>query len=168
MKTITQIFLLASLLACQSKPSAQSDYPRMIGDIAFDKELDDPGFKLCSGDKKAIQYYALPEKPYDGEKPALEKHFFDQYNADTAPKESGLIRIRFLVNCEGKAGRFRVMGMDWDYQEKAFDTSITDQLLSLTKSISNWKGFSSKSRGLDYYNYLIFKIEAGQLKEIMP
>ncbi|GAB5552923.1 MAG: hypothetical protein Sapg2KO_25140 [Saprospiraceae bacterium] len=168
MKTITQLFLLATLLACQSKPSAQSDYPRMIGDIAFDKEQDDPDFKLCSGDKRAIQYYALPEKPYAEEKPALKKHFLDQYDAEKTTRESGLIRIRFLVNCEGQAGRFRIMGMDWDYQEKTFDTSITDQLMSLTKSISKWKGFSSKSRGLDYYNYLIFKIEAGQLKEIMP
>lgn len=168
MKIITQLILLATLFACQAKPAAQTAYPRMIGDIAPNPKLDDPSFQLCSGDQFAIQYYALGEKPYAGEKRALEKHFFNQYQADKTAKESGLVRIRFLVNCEGQTGRFRIMGMDWDYQEKNFDSSITDQLLSLTKKLDKWKGFSTETRALDYYNYLIFKIEEGQLKEIMP
>ncbi|MEM6379332.1 MAG: hypothetical protein AAF705_14075, partial [Bacteroidota bacterium] len=158
MKIVTQLFLLLVLCACQSGTTAQSDYPRMIGDISFDANLDNPAFKLCSGEKNAIQYYGLPEKPYIGEKPALEKHFYDQYQSDRATKESGLIRIRFLVNCEGKAGRFRLIGMDQDYQEKSFDPSITNQLLQLTQSIPKWNSFSNAKRGIDYYNYLIFKI----------
>lgn len=168
MKTITQLMLLATLLACQSKPSAQTAYPRMIGDIAPNSKLDNPDFQLCSGDKLAIQYYALPEKPYIGEKRAMNDYFFKKYQAQQAAKETGLIRIRFLVNCEGQAGRFRIKGMDWDYQEKTFDPSITDQLLQLTKAIPKWNSFSNEKRGIDYYNYLIFKIEEGQLKEIMP
>jgi hypothetical protein len=45
---------------------------RMIGDILQDDNVDEANFKLCNGDKMAIQYYALGEKTYEGEKIAIE------------------------------------------------------------------------------------------------
>jgi hypothetical protein len=62
------IFLLVS---CHSIHNDNS-YLRMIGDILQDDNVDEANFKLCNGDKMAIQYYALGEKTYEGEKIAIE------------------------------------------------------------------------------------------------
>jgi hypothetical protein len=140
----------------------------MIGDILQDDNVDEANFKLCNGDKMAIQYYALGEKTYDGEKIAIERIFKSEFNPTIVKKESGLVRIRFMVNCEGESGRFRLLATDHNYQAKTFDTKLTDQLMRITKNLKGWKGFTRKGIGRDYYQYLIFKIKDGNILEIMP
>lgn len=105
---------------------------------------------------------------YEGEKSALDKVFATLYKPIEKAKDSGMVRIRFLVNCKGQTGRFRMISSGHDYKEKQFDKTITDQLMSITKSLTGWKILSDKSEPKDYYQYLIFKIEDGQIKEILP
>lgn len=144
-------------------------YPRMIGDIAADSLLDDPDFILCNGDDRVVQYYALGEKTYEREKWASDKVFREQYKMPEIEDASGLIRVRFIINCEGKAGRFRLISMDTEYVEKEFDSRITDQILTITKSLDGWKIFKNKNQQpVEYYQYLIFKLKEGQLIEILP
>ena len=102
------------------------------------------------------------------EKYEVEKIFEKNYNHKIVKKESGNIRIRFLVNCKGVSGRYRIIGMDKNYKEKHFDTSITNQLLSITQRLVKWKPFIKNNIQRDYYQYLIFKIEKGELIEILP
>ena len=106
--------------------------------------------------------------PYEGEKYEIKKVFFEKYKAPENSKESGLVRIRFVVNCEGKPGLFRMQGMDENYEEKVFNKNITDQLMRLTKSLTGWRVMGAKENKSDYYVYLIFKIRNGELIEIMP
>ena len=91
-----------------------------------------------------------------------------QYDPEKAARESGLIRIRFIVNCKGETGRFRVLAMNPDYQEKAFDESITSQLLTITKGLNGWKPKEFRGTVYDYYQYLIFKIQDGKIVKILP
>lgn len=162
------LFLLVGFIGCQSQKGQEHTYLRMIGDILHDETQDDTNFELCQGDKMAIQYYALGEKTYEGEKVAIERIFEKEYNSDKVPPESGLLRIRFLVNCKGESGRFRMISMDEEYAPKTFDSSITDQLMSITKSLDGWKQFTFRGVERDYYQYLIFKIKEGKIIEIMP
>lgn len=165
--------LLATLLvlpfSCMRTPvQGDGKYLRMVGDIAFDPKVDDPGFELCN-EAKARQYHNFNQGfQYKGEKKALKKAVTEAYRAKKMRGESGLIRIRFLVNCKGKTGRFRVMGMDENYAPKTFHKSITEQLLEITKSLSGWKILPNEQAPEDYYQYLIFKLKDGQLIEIMP
>lgn len=164
------VFLWACLVlmvgSCDSQNGSDAvKYPRSIGDIEFDPTVDDPSFEPCNS-RRAIQYFAFGEKTYVGEKIQIVRTFQERYLADEVAKESGLIRIRFMVNCKGETDRFRVMGMDDNYQEKTFDSSITNQLLTITKSLKDWKNFPDKNR--DYYQYLIFKMKEGEIIEIMP
>lgn len=165
-------------LSCQSSQNKKEDisaenknitYPRMIGDIAPNSSVDETDFQTCNGDDRIVQYYALGEKTYIGEKWAIEQTFKEQYIAPKMDGESGLIRVRFVINCKGKSGRFRLISMDSKYQEKKFDSKITTQLLNITKSLDGWKVFrNQQQKTLEYYQYLIFKIKDGQLNEIMP
>lgn len=170
MHALCLAMILFYTIHCQTK--AFFPYPRMIGDISYDASIDDPEFNLCRDDSLAIQYYALTkltgEKPYIDEKYAVHKTFKEKYNPHIAKSESGLIRVRFIVNCNGKAGRLRVLGMDNDYREKQFDISITNQLHTIIKHHLKWNTFKTLALQRDYYMYLIFKIEEGKIIEILP
>lgn len=171
-KSFLAIILLFSIFwSCQieKKVSGKQEYLRWVGDIEQNDQIDKLDFKVCNGDNKILQYFNLGEGPvYSGEKSFILKTFKSNFKPITDKKESGLIRIRFVVNCEGKAGRFRVLQSDYDYQEKEFDEEIVSQLLNITKGIENWEVFKRNEVPIDYYMYLIFKITDGQLKEILP
>ncbi|MEM8568704.1 MAG: hypothetical protein AAGF85_19765 [Bacteroidota bacterium] len=171
------VSLIWAMVACTStheysdsnRSKIASKYPRMIGDIAPDSLTDNLDFRICGRENRIVQYYGLGEKTYKGEKWAIEHRFIEKYQAPNLSGQTGLIRIRFIVNCEGESGRFRLIGMDSDYKAKSFDPKITDQLMDITKSLDGWKTFNRKSgTPLEYYQYLIFKIKDGQLKEILP
>jgi len=105
---------------------------------------------------------------YEGEKYALVQTFSSQFKADPKIKDSGMIRIRFMVNCKGQTGRFRMISSGYDYKEKQFNKKITTQLMTITKSLTGWKILTDKKVPKDYYQYLLFKITDGQIKEILP
>ncbi len=172
MKILYLSILLFSFVSCaQEANSFKTEYPpRHVGDIAFDPEIDNPDFELCN-EEKAYQYFNIGQGLlYKGEQIALKKEFLEKYNSKIAKKESGMIRIRFIVNCEGETDRFRVLGSDENYREKEFDKSITNQLVQITKELKNWNGlFNPETQeGWDYYQYLIFKIKDGQIVKILP
>jgi hypothetical protein len=171
-KSFLVIILLFSILcSCQIEKnvSEKKEYLRWVGDIEQNDQIDELTFKVCNGDDKILQYFNLGEGPvYSGEKSKILNTFKSNYKPIPNKKENGLIRIRFIVNCEGKAGRFRVLQSDYDYQEKEFDKEIVSQLLNITEGIENWEVFKRNEVPVDYYMYLIFKITDGQLKEILP
>lgn len=163
------VFLI--LLSCQSekKTIEKQEYLRWVGDIKQNNQIDDMDFKVCHGDENSIQYFNLGGGPiYNGEKPHIIQTFKDNYQPITKKNQNGFIRIRFMVNCEGKAGRFRVLQSDENYRETKFDDAIVTQLEKITKGIENWVVLYRDEIPIDYYMYLIFKITDGQLTEILP
>ena len=171
-KSLLRLVLLFSILcSCQTdkKGNEKEEYLRWVGDIEQNHQIDETDFKVCNDDDKILQYFNLGEGPvYNGEKSKIVSTFKTKYKPVTGNNENGLIRIRFVVNCEGKAGRFRVLQSDYDYEEKAFDKEIVSQLLNITKGIEKWEVFKRKEISVDYYMYLIFKITEGQLTQILP
>jgi hypothetical protein len=166
MKRIAIIAIV--LLAECTQNDQDSKYLRWVGDAEFDPEMDASDFQLCGSEKLAQQYFHFGQGlQYEGEKTALRKRFKEAYRpVETA--QSGWIRIRFIVNCQGQAGRYRMIGSDLDYQEQIFDERITDQLLKIAKSLDGWAVLSKDGKRRDYYQYLIFKINNGDLTDILP
>jgi len=166
MKRIAIIAIV--LLAGCTQNDQDSKYLRWVGDAEFDPEMDASDFQLCGSEKLVQQYFHFGQGlQYEGEKTALCKRFKEAYRpVETA--QSGWIRIRFIVNCQGQAGRYRMIGSDLDYQEQIFDERITDQLLKIAKSLDGWAVLSKDGKRRDYYQYLIFKINNGDLTDILP
>lgn len=145
-----------------------SKYPKQIGNSSFNVKKDNANFVPCGSENKIAQYFNLGNGlPYKGEKKALETVFKEKYNAINV-NESGLIRIRFVVNCKGETGRFRVLEMNEEYKKFKFNNAIVHQLLKITQELSGWKIQQKNTYGIDYYQYLIFKIKNGKLIEILP
>lgn len=156
-------YLTLHLLSC-----AQSPKTRWVDDIVPDPKLD-KNFTICNKEDEAIQYFNDGKGfEYTGGKYALDSVFYSKYKPIDLVEATGLIRIRFIVNCRGESGRYRILGMDSDYQEKEFDRKITDQLLSITQNLDGWPTKQWKNTAVDYYQYLIFKLEKGQLIKILP
>ena len=160
------VFLFA---ACQSgrKVSKPAAYPANVGDIAPDPSLDDPGFTVCR-ERFIPQYYSI-KSGFEGEKPAIEAYFREKFVRNKKYKgEDGYITIRFVVNCKGKTGRFRVYEMGPDYLPKKFPAALSSHLLDLTKHLEGWQPGQGNALQWDYYQYLTFTITNGEITQIMP
>ncbi len=169
-KQIKKAFLIFVMVLFNCKPETSTNtYLRWVGDIEHNEQIDNPSFTVCNGEDNVLQYFNLSQGPvYKDEKTTIVSMFISQFKPESNTNENGLIRIRFIVNCEGKAGRFRVLQSDYNYNEKVFDTSITDQLLNITKNIEDWAILYRNEVPVDYYMYLLFKIKDGQITEILP
>ena len=155
------IVLVLSLcfFACNQKveDKPKNEYLRQVGDIPFDSELDDPKFKPCNEELATVHYAFDNPNGYEGEKPAIVEAF-RSISSKKDPEATGYITIRFMVNCNGETGRFRVEQLDNDYKPKKFNESFVADILSTTKSLDGWIPATYKDRKFDYYKYLTFKI----------
>jgi hypothetical protein len=148
--------------------NSNSKYLRWVGDSEQIPEIDTFNFKICTNEYAVKQYFHFDKGlQYEGGKSYLTNYFMKQY-VPVEENQSGWIRIRFIVNCKGETGRFRIIESDENYQERKFDSRITNQLLKITQSLDGWKIQSIKDNPKDYYQYLIFKIHNGNIIEIMP
>ena len=164
----TQLCYLAIiLLSCNSQQNSKTS--RWLDDIQYDKKIDKKNFVVCDEDN-VFQYFNLGDAiHYKGDKPMIINEFIANYDSTKVKRESGLIRIRFIVNCEGETDRFRMMQSDLNYKEKVFDKNISDQLMAITKGLDGW-GKKEKKDGtsVDYWQYLTFKIIDGKIVKIIP
>lgn len=139
-----------------------------VGDIAHDPLIDDPNFFVCN-DSQIAQYYNFGTHiVYNGEKPALEIMFADKLSAFEHKRYTGYLTIRFIVNCQGQAGRFRHEGMDFAYQPKSFDRTTIEELTNVIRDYKGWGKASYNGVEYDWYHYLLFKFENGKITQIMP
>ena len=147
----------------------KKDYPKSIGDIQYNSNIDDPNFKICNPSRSFQYYNFLKGFQYKGEKYEILKLWKDTYKpVQHLSKKTGYITIRFLVNCEGKTGLFRAQQMNEDYKEEIFDEKLVTTVLDFVKNLGGWIIGEYKGEKVDYYQYLTFKIEDGIVKEILP
>jgi hypothetical protein len=116
------------------------------------------------------QYYQV-ETTYQGGLDAINRIFSSRYNIKgikNLQDQTGYITIRFIVNCRGGTGRFRMYQVDSAYQTFSFDAAISKKLLEITQSLAGWIPGTYKDKKVDSYYYLTFKIVRGELKGITP
>ena len=167
---ISILFLIPLLINCQSEKTAISKYPAHVGNVEFDEKIDDPNFNRCLPEGSyAYQYYNGDSSgiQYKGEKLEIIRTL-EIENIQSSKDINGYITVRFVVNCEGKAGIFRMQQMDEEYKEKELDQKFSEQILSFTKKLNGWIPKKIQGTKVDYYQYLTFKIEHGKVSEILP
>lgn len=154
-------------MSCQGEKNM--DRYKSVGDIDFDPQKDDINFKICDKNVSySFQYYNDSKGfQYKGEKLAIEEKL-KSLKIQGNENSNGYITVRFLVNCEGKAGLFRIQTMNFDYKEAAIDKNLEVQLLDFTKSLNGWIVKEINNKKIDYYQYITYKIEYGKVSEILP
>lgn len=166
-KIIWSVITSLILLSC-SEAKKQEKYFSDLGEISFNEKLDDINFKVCHEDITFPFNYGGVGLVYEGEKRELVKTIRNKFNYPETNGQTGYITIRFIINCEGKAGRFRMTEMGLDLKLKKFDENISNQILDITKSLDGWKAFERNEKTWDYQQYLTFKFENGVLKDVLP
>ena len=174
MKYLPLTIILFTFFAC--KPEAQpaeeepaKEFLRHVGDIPYDAAQDTLGFEPCHEDAAFIYYNFGKGITYKGEKAAILRKFDEAFRPGQQ-KESGYITIRFMINCKGEPGRFRLYQMDENYVAKDFSPELVNQLFTTTRSLNEWEVPADKygKDVYDYYQYLTFKINNGQIERILP
>lgn len=168
-KILILTFILTTFWSCQSQDSISTnkEYPRSIGDIKKNNS-DNSKFEICNDERNIYQYFNNSQGlEYLGEKATLIREY-KKFIPSENKNQNGIIRIRFVVNCKGETGRFRILEADENYKEFKFDEKITKQLLEITRQLKGWESKTIRNNEIDYYQYLIFKIENGKIKEILP
>ncbi len=159
MRLFTYILLLASICSLQSCDKLLQ--PDMIGWIPFDPTLDDTNFQLC--DEAAARGGRVHYPRYKEGKRDLKQYFMQNVQLPNPNGQNGHIVIRFLVNCKGNAGRFRMEQLGRDYKAREFAVHIPQTILQTMQEIDNWY----LPEGMDGYGFVTFKIEDGQLVDVI-
>ncbi|MFZ1750778.1 MAG: hypothetical protein WAU01_11330, partial [Saprospiraceae bacterium] len=128
-------------------------------------------FTLCNDllypNNPANRYYAVGTR-YNGGIFNITKTYRQKYKMPAIIKESGLIRIRFIVNCRGETGRFEMIEMDENYSKKSFNPIISSQILQICKELNDWIPGKNDTNNVDSYKFLTFKIQDSEIVEIFP
>ena len=132
------------------------------------KAIDSKAFSACIEDHILGSYFARKPTAYNPGKDSLRSFFFQNFDSQGFNNESGYITVRFIVNCKGQAGRYILDQVGLDYQEKRFPSDLTDTLLVLTQQLQDWRPMQSWDNVYDSYHHLTFKINNGELEEILP
>ena len=142
-------------------------FPLNTGDIEFNAAWDDSTFIVCNPNA-VFQYYNTGSY-YKQHKREIEQYLKRNFRpAVQTAGQTGYITIRFIINCSGKTGRFRMYELNEHYQPYTFDTQITSQLMTLTKSLKNWQPAEYKNKIYDSYQYITFKVKKGAIECVLP
>ncbi len=164
--------LTVVLFSCSSSQEIAVDSTplRSVGDIRTNPNIDDTSFHRCNGEEHTVQYFNYSNGfRYKGEKKELVSIFQKQFRPVKKKDQNGFVRIRFVVNCKGQSGMFRLIESDVNFKPFQFHPKVTNQLMEITKQLDGWFIVRDQSdKPVDYYQYLIFKIKDGNIEDLMP
>lgn len=161
------IVLLLTMPGCtnkQIKSTNKDKYSHYIGYLN-PKTTD---FKNCSEDK-IYGYFASAStytNIFNGNKSIFVRKIKDNYNS-TGINDTGFLNFRFLINCYNQAGNFEINQLNSEYEACEINQEITKQLLPQIKSSNAWQTPPTEEP-IDFYMYLVFKLENGKIVEILP
>ena len=130
------------------------------------KSLLNEGFTVCN-EQRVFQYYNTPELPYPNGKNKFRDYIKANYINENY-SDSGYLNIRFIINCEGKPGRFIIHENNLDLEPKKFNAKLKNQLFKLTSKIKQWKPIFLYKENRDSYMYVSYRIENGEITAIIP
>ncbi|HJT75475.1 MAG TPA: hypothetical protein VJ720_15670 [Chitinophaga sp.] len=165
MKAIVLSFIFLALII--PAYAQKQTFSENVGDIPFDSLQDDPSFVVCNP-RIVFQYYNTGSY-YKDHKKEIVKYLLDNFRTkDSFQDQNGFLTVRFIINCNGNTGRFRLLEIDNNYQPIHFREGLSRQLLSLVKQVRGWQPAVYKEKVYDSYQYITFRIRNGKIISISP
>jgi len=146
---------------------------RVYQSIQTTEDITPVSFQLCNPylnkNNPADRYYYKGTE-YNGGLYHIRKIVNQQYKVPQNSNESGIFQVRFVVNCEGKAGMFEHQAFTYDYELSNFSEEIKQQLLQITRSLQDWipGRHPHTNQPIDTYIYVSFRIKNGKIIRIYP
>ncbi|MEO9511023.1 MAG: hypothetical protein ABJN84_08185 [Flavobacteriaceae bacterium] len=148
-------------------PLDEEKYPNYIGYINQDAALLNDKYELCGDKEIYFTYNGAAYRAFQGNKSHFKKYILKTYE-NKGYSDSGYLNFRFLVNCEGNPGWFEIIQMDLDLNERDLNKYMVRQLLTLTSKPEHWNTLSFDDNPINYYMYISYRIEDGEIFEILP
>jgi len=130
------------------------------------KALLNEGFKVCN-ENFIVQYYNPETATYSEGKNGLRKFVLSNYKNNNYT-DSGYLNIRFVINCKGEAGRYIIHENNLDLEPHNFDKDLVSQLFKITAQLKKWNPNFVHDEYRDSYMYISYRIENGNITEILP
>lgn len=122
-------------------------------------------FELCGKGRLIGYYHSAAPKIYRGTKLEFREFILSNFE-NNGFSDSGILNLRFHINCDGQVGNMEVNELDNDFEKSSLTEELVDQLIELISQSKNWETFADED--YNYYMYLNFKIEDGNVTEIVP
>lgn len=165
--------ILAGCIASCAKQSKEENFIPTENAFTTDSHYIDPansllneGFEVCNEDY-ILQYYNPERATYSEGKNGLRNYILSNYKNKNYT-DSGYLNIRFVINCKGEAGRYVIHENDLKLEPKTFTKDLKDQLFSLTTKLKKWNPNFTHDLDRDSYMYISYRIENGNITEILP
>ena len=166
-KYITILILI--IVGCNQSPKSTKEklnYPNVVGDIEYNSELDGE-FERC--DNFSNQYYGINRGfGFKGEMSKIKEKLKVNFKLKKDNSQTGFVTIRFVVNCKGESGMFRIHSTDLLLNKFNFKKEVINQLIKETKKLKDWKIAEYNGNTYDYYQYLTYKLIHGEIVDIAP
>ncbi|CAM1345497.1 hypothetical protein [Tenacibaculum amylolyticum] len=144
---------------------SKNKFTERVAYIDSEKALLSEGFETCS--TIMFDYYNPERATYSEGKNGLRKFILSNYK-NKSYNESGYLHIRFIINCKGEAGCYIIHENNLNLEPKEFNKDLVDQLFKLTTQLKKWNPNVVSGKKRDSYMYISYKIENGNITEIIP
>ncbi|OBX23699.1 MULTISPECIES: hypothetical protein [Bizionia] len=144
----------------------EQKYTHAVEYIDPETALLSDGFEVCN-ENYILQYYNPERATYSKGKNGLRTFILSHYKNENYT-DSGYLNIRFVINCKGEAGRYVIHENDLDLHPKTFNKALVDQLFQLTTELKTWNPNYLYDEYRDSYMYISYRIEHGEITEIIP
>lgn len=124
-------------------------------------------FELCG--LGSLHPYYYPQLNYEGEFHAIKEAYKKEFKEISGDDKSGIVKIRFHVNCKGQTGNFLMETYNLNYQPNHINSEITGQLLAITKGLDGWiAAVNDDGETVNSHKFLSFRIKDGAIVNILP
>ncbi len=165
------VFQSLMYLGCVSNEQAigsENDLPPISHDLSytsFDAKLDDPNYAIC--DSTAF-LSGRNRVWYEGGNNQFRKDLKASYkNSPAYATFDGFVVIRFLVNCEGKTGRYRAEALNLDFTPGSAPEGLLEYAVDLVKRLDNWTKSTSSESFTEYSKFINLKIRQGEIEHVL-
>jgi len=163
LKSKTNIFLFTSFLFAAALTGwLYYQMDNRIGDLSENNKIDQ-NFEVCD-ETRITQNYGMRAEYSGGNKAIKEEILNDLQTLNF--EQPGLITFRFIVNCKGKTGRFRVNSTDTDLKEIEVDPSKIKDIEKAFLQLKKWTPAKNEFDSYDSYYVLNFKIRNNNIVDI--
>ncbi|MFT5147209.1 MAG: hypothetical protein ACI9H1_001943 [Polaribacter sp.] len=116
-----------------------------------------------------LKPYYLTGLDYKGGIYAIKEKYNQEYIPVKKGKISGIVKIRFDVNCKGETGNFDVETYNLKYESTTINDSIVNQTVLIAKKLNNWiPGTNDDHENINSFKFIAIKLINGEIKEIVP
>lgn len=122
-------------------------------------------FETC--EDYIFDYYNPERATYSEGKNGLRTFILSNYKNKNYT-DSGYLNIRFVINCNGETGRYIIHENNLDLEPKSFNKDLVKQLFNLTVQLKTWNPNVIRGEKRDSYMYISYRIENGEITQIIP